>query len=86
MSYLLNLNETGAVLSACEPNKHLIGMTPVDTLPNGNITDYDYVDGTFVLNEERKAQREANKLKSDISVVQQHSADIAYLMMLQGEE
>lgn len=58
--YALNLNaETGAVLSATYEHFAWEGCSIVDHLPGGDITDYDYIDGEFVLNEERKAKREA---------------------------
>lgn len=60
MKYALNIDgETRAVLSATYEQFAWEGCVIVDHLPDGDITDYDYIDGACVLNEERKAAREA---------------------------
>ena len=59
MKYALNISETNAVLSATYEKFAWEGCVIVDHLPDGDITDYDYIDGAYVLNEERKAAREA---------------------------
>lgn len=60
MKYALNIDsETNAVLSATHEQFAWEGCPIVDHLPDGDITDYDYIDGGYVLNEERKAAREA---------------------------
>ena len=48
--YALNVNEDGRILSACIalPNGDYKGMEIVNTLPDGDITDYLYVDGAYV--------------------------------------
>lgn len=50
MNYALNLADDGRILSACEvlPNGNYDGMPIVDTLPEGNIADYLYIDGKYV--------------------------------------
>ena len=50
MSFALNLSEDNRILSACIvlPNVRYDGMTVVDTLPDGNIADYRYVDVAYV--------------------------------------
>ena len=59
MKYALNIDsETNAVLSATYEQFAWDGCVIVDHLPDGDITDYDYIDGEYVLNEERKAARE----------------------------
>lgn len=58
MKYALNINETNAVLSATYEQFAWEGCVIVDHLPEGDITDYDFIDGEYVLNEERKAARE----------------------------
>ena len=48
--YALNLSEDGRILSACIilPNGNYDDMPIVDTLPEGDITDYLYVEGAYV--------------------------------------
>lgn len=58
MKYALNISETNAVLSATYEEFAWEGCPIVDHLPDGDITDYDFIDGQYVLNEERKAARE----------------------------
>ena len=59
MKYALNIDsETNAVLSATYEEFAWEGCVIIDHLPDGDITDYDYINGEYVLNEERKAARE----------------------------
>lgn len=59
MRYALNIDsETNAVLSATYEEFAVEGCPIVDHLHDGPITDYDYINGEYVLNEERKAARE----------------------------
>lgn len=59
MKYALNIDsDTNAVLSATYEQFAWEGCTIVDHLPDGDITDYDFINGEYVLNEERKAERE----------------------------
>lgn len=59
MKYALNIDsETNAVLSATYEEFAWEGCPIVDHLPDGDITDYDFINGEYVLNEERKAERE----------------------------
>lgn len=48
--YALNLNNENRILSACVvlPNGNYNGMPIVNELPQGNITDYLYIDGEYV--------------------------------------
>jgi hypothetical protein len=48
--YALNLAEDNRILSACVvlPNGNYDGMPIVDTLPDGNLLDYRYIDGEYV--------------------------------------
>ena len=46
--YSLNLAEDGRILSACVC---IVGQTYnniIDTMPDGDITDYKYIDGSYV--------------------------------------
>ena len=48
--YALNLDNENRVLSACVvlENMDYTGMPIVDTLPNGDITDYLYIVGEYI--------------------------------------
>lgn len=60
MKYALSIDsETKAVLSATYEEFAWDGCVIVDHLPDGDLTDYDFIDGNYVLNDERKAAREA---------------------------
>lgn len=50
MKYALNLDpETGRILSACYVNQFTPSdMVRVDTLPDGDVNDYLYVNGEYV--------------------------------------
>lgn len=63
MKYALNISETNAILSATYEQYAWEGCVIVDHLPEGDITDYDFIDDEYVLNEERKEEREALMLQ-----------------------
>lgn len=46
--YALNLDEDGRILSATYESYAVPGMPIVDTLPDGDITDYKYINGSYV--------------------------------------
>ena len=48
----LNLNNENRILSACKvlPNSSYEGMPIVESLPEGNICDYEYINNEFVYN------------------------------------
>jgi hypothetical protein len=46
--YALNLAEDGRILSATYPQYAPADAVIVDTLPEGNLPDYRYVDGEYV--------------------------------------
>lgn len=50
MRYALNLSEESRILSACVmlPSGNYDCMPIVDKFPDGNLTDYRYVDGQYV--------------------------------------
>ncbi len=50
--YALNLSQDNRILSACKvlPNGKYDGMPIVDTLPEGNLPDYQYINNEFVYN------------------------------------
>ena len=47
--YALSLGDDGRVLSATLPEYAPAGAVQVEALPEGDISDYKYVDGAFVL-------------------------------------
>ena len=47
--YSLNLDKDNRILSACVCLEGFEYTNIVDTLPDGNISDYKYVDGEYVL-------------------------------------
>jgi hypothetical protein len=46
--YALNLDADGRILSATYEAYAVAGMPVVSTLPDGDITDYKYIDGSYV--------------------------------------
>lgn len=48
----LNLNSDNRILSACRvlPNRVYTDMPIVETVPEGNIVDYQYINNEFVYN------------------------------------
>ena len=82
MKYALNISETNAVLSATYEQYAWEGCVIVDHLPDGDITDYDFIDGDYVLNEERKAEREAQK---DVKSTEEIYAEALNLLGVQTE-
>lgn len=83
MKYALNISETNAVLSATYEQFAWNGCVIVDHLPEGDITDYDFIDGDFVLNEQRKAEREAHK---DEKSVEEIYAEALNMLGVETEE
>ena len=48
MKYALNLDEDGRILSATYETYAAAGMPIVETLPDGDITDYKYIEGSYI--------------------------------------
>ena len=46
--YALNLDADGRILSATYEAYAVAGMPIVEALPDGDITDYKYIDGSYV--------------------------------------
>lgn len=46
--YALNLDADGRILSATYEAYAVAGMPIVDTLPDNDITEYKYIDGSYV--------------------------------------
>lgn len=46
--YALNLDADGRILSATYESYAVTDMPVVSTLPDGDITDYKYIDGSYV--------------------------------------
>ncbi len=50
MNYALNLDVSGRILSACVvmPRGNYVGMPIVNVLPDGDVSDYLFVNGQYV--------------------------------------
>ena len=84
MAYALNIDsETNAVLSATYEQYAWDGCVIVDHLPEGDITDYDFIDGEYVLNEERTAEREAQE---DVKSTEEIYAEALNMLGVKTEE
>lgn len=56
MTYALNLAEDGRVLSATYPEYAPEDAVKVEALPEGDVSDYLYVDGEFICDPQPKAE------------------------------
>ena len=81
MKYALNLAEDNRILSAWKvlPNGNYDGMPIVDTLPEGNLPDYQYIDGEFIYNPLPK--EEIKEVPSQLDIIE---AQITYTAMMTG--
>lgn len=59
MKYALNLDTDGHILSATYPQYAPADSPIVDTLPEGDISEYRYVDGEFIYEPLLKAETQA---------------------------
>lgn len=71
MKYALNLSPDGRILSATFAKYAPSDAVLVDTLPDGNITDYLYQDGTYIYNPipeaEVSVEEQISDLKAELS-------------------
>ena len=67
MNYALNLAENGRILSACVvmPHGNYNGMPIVDILPDGDVSDYLYVDGQYVYDPLPKPEQPEAEVTAD---------------------
>ncbi len=56
MTYALNLAEDGRVLSATYPEYAPEDAVKVEALPEGDVSDYLYVEGEFIYDPQPKAE------------------------------
>ncbi len=88
----LKIGENNEVLSACKALKTTpIGLPRVESLPEGDITDYDYINGAFVINENRKAARVISETAIEESEnaptrLDQIEANLYYVAMMEEIE
>ena len=77
----LKLLEDNRIHSAWKvlPNGNYEGMPIVDTLPEGNLPDYQYIDGEFVYNPLPK--EEIKEVPSQLDIIE---AQITYTAMMTG--
>ena len=83
MRYALNLSEDNRVLSACIvlPNGNYDGMPIVDTLPEGNLPDYQYINNEFIYNPLLKEEIDVVEKPSQLDIIE---AQITYTAMMTG--
>lgn len=84
MMYALNIGENNRILSVTSVKYAFYTQPKIDILPDGDITDYDYIDGKVVLNEARKAERELQTQEKSVSQVEINTSNIDYIMMMEG--
>ena len=63
--YALNLGEDSRILSATYEAYAVAGMPVVSTLPDGDITDYKYIDGSYVYDPLPKPEPELQEPTTD---------------------
>lgn len=66
----LNLSEDNRVLSACKvfPSSNYDGMPIVDSVPEGNLPDYQYINNKFIYNPLPK--EEIKEMPSQLDVIE----------------
>ena len=77
MKYALNLSEDGRILSATYPKYAPADAILVDTLPEGNIADYLYIDNEYIYNPILKPSVEEKPSQLDII-----EAQVTYTAMM----
>ena len=66
MKYALNLIEDGRILSATFEDYATEGMVLVDTLPEGDISDYIYKNGKYTYNPIPKQEKDEKASTYDV--------------------
>lgn len=74
--YALNLSETGRVLSATFEKYAPADAARVDSLPDGNISDYIYQNGEFIYN---PLPKEEDDRPSQLDIIE---AQVVYTAMM----
>lgn len=77
--YALNLDEDGRILSATYESYAVAGMPIVNTLPDGDITDYKYIDGSYVYDPLPKPAAEPTAEAEALEMVVDHECRITLL-------
>ncbi len=80
--FALNLDEDGRILSATYETYAIAGMPLVETLPDGDITDYKYINSEYVYDPEPKpepASQEPTAETEALEMVVDHECRIALL-------
>ena len=75
--YSLNLNTDGRILSACVCLEGFEYDNKVETLPDGDVTDYKYIDGVYVYDPLPKADDNSAR----IAELKQMLADTDYIVI-----
>ena len=84
--FALNLDENGRILSATLPEYATEQMPLVEKLPEGNITNFRFVNGEFVEDEDLIAEEIKEKMQSQVEELKAKlsSTDSAVLEGLEG--
>ncbi|MCU6756444.1 Uncharacterised protein [uncultured Eubacterium sp.] len=80
--YALNLDADGRILSATYETYAAPGMPIVEVLPDGDITDYKYIDGSYVydpLTKPKPQQEEPSVEEDTLSMLVEHEERIIML-------
>lgn len=72
--YALNISENGRVLSATFAKFAKGNVVMVNELPDGNISDYLYVDGSFVYDPIPKAEEPEGNLSNEERIAELEEA------------
>lgn len=77
----LNLFQDNRILSACKvlSKGNYINMPIVDTLPEGNLPDYQYIDNEFIYNPLPKEEVDAVEKPSQLDIIE---AQVTYTAMM----
>ena len=79
--YALNLADEGRILSATFEEYATAEMPIVETLPDGNIADYLYVDGAYIYEPLPVVEVEAEPTE-----IEKLRADVEFLAIMTGVE
>ena len=74
--YSLNLGENGRILSVCPCLEGQMYENIVDSFPDGDVTDYRYVDGEFIHDPEPKPEKEPTVEEDTLSMLVDHEERI----------
>ena len=77
--YALNLGEDGRILSATYESYAAAGMPVSDTLPDGDVTDYKYINSEYVYDPLPKPEPKPSAETEALEMVVDHECRITLL-------